>query len=132
VVLCLKQRGGSEHGESVNPLQPYFLVYVRDDGTVRFNYVQAKQTLDLFRLLCTGHSQAYTELCRIFDSKTANGADMIRYHSLMQQAAKEIARLFRKRGGQRLTQDRGALLIPEMQHVSTPDDFDLVTWLVIK
>ncbi len=33
----------AEHGESVNPLQPYFLVYVRDDGTVRFNYVQAKQ-----------------------------------------------------------------------------------------
>jgi superfamily II DNA or RNA helicase len=132
VILCLKQRGAGEHGESVNPLQPYFLVYVRDDGTVRFNYVQAKQTLDLFRLLCTGRTEAWSELCRLFDTETNGGADMGRYHELMQQAAKEIARLFRKRGGQRLAQDRGALLIPEVQHVSTPDDFDLVTWLVIK
>jgi len=132
VVLCLKQRGEAEHGDSVNPLQPYFLVYVRDDGTVRFNYVQAKQTLELFRLLCAGRSTAWTELCRIFDSETNGGADMSQYHELMQQATAAIARLFRKRGGQQLTQSRSALLIPETQQVTTPDDLDLVTWLVIK
>jgi len=132
VVLCLKQRGDGDHGESVNPLQPYFLVYVRDDGTVRFNYVQAKQTFDLFRLLCSGRDEAWTELCRVFDSETNNGAEMGRYNELMQQAASAIARLYRKRGGYQLTQSRGALLAPETQQVATPDDFDLVTWLVIK
>jgi superfamily II DNA or RNA helicase len=132
VVLCLKQRGEAQHGESVNPLQPYFLVYVRDDGTVRFNYVQAKQTLDLFRLLCAGRNEAYNELCRLFDTETNGGADMARYHALMEQAAKEIARLYRKRGGQRLAMDRSALLIPDAQTATSIDDFDLVTWLVIK
>jgi hypothetical protein len=57
---------------------------------------------------------------------------MSRYHGLMQQAAKEIARLFRKRGGQRLAMDRSALLIPDAQTATSIDDFDLVTWLVIK
>lgn len=132
VVLCLRQRGESSHGESVNPLQPYFLVYVRDDGTVRYNYVHAKQVLELYRMLCAGRTEAYTELCRFFDAETDNGADMERYTELLKKAAVEIARLFRKRSGQQLTQSRGALLIPGMEQVATPDDFDLVTWLIIK
>ncbi|MEZ4808585.1 MAG: hypothetical protein R2815_14070 [Flavobacteriales bacterium] len=105
---------------------------MRDDGTVRYNYVHAKQVLELYRMLCAGKDAAYGELCRLFDTETNNGEDMEKYHALMQQAAKEIARLFRKRGGHQLTQSRGALLIPETQQVATPDDFDLVTWLVIK
>ena len=88
--------------------------------------------MDLFRLLCAGRTEAYTELCRLFDEETTNGSDMDKYHGLMQQAAKEIARLFRKRGGQRLANDRQAVLIPDSQQATEPDDFDLVTWLVIK
>lgn len=38
VVFCLKQKGDIEGNEQINPLQPYFLVYIRDDGQVRFNY----------------------------------------------------------------------------------------------
>ena len=132
VVLCLKQRGSSTQGESVNPLQPYFLVYVRDDGTVRYNYVHAKQVLEMWRMLCAGKQQAYDELCRLFDAETSSGADMARYNDLMEKAANSIAVLFRKRAGAKLSSDRGALLIPDSQQASSPDDFDLVTWLVIK
>ncbi|MBT9543805.1 MAG: hypothetical protein IV090_00300 [Candidatus Sericytochromatia bacterium] len=35
----------------VNPLSPYFLVYIRDDGTVRYNFTHAKQILEIFRVL---------------------------------------------------------------------------------
>lgn len=132
VVLCLRQRNASEQGESVNPLNPYFLVYVYDDGEVRYSYTRAKQVLELFRLLCAGRNEAYTELCRQFDTDTGNGSDMAKYDGLMQRAAADIARLFRKRGGMKLGTDRGALLIPDAQQASTPDDFDLVTWLVIQ
>lgn len=132
VVLCLKQRGATTQGESVNPLQPYFLVYVRDDGTVRYNYVHAKQVLEMYRMLCAGREEAYEQLCRLFDSETDNGADMGRYNELIEKAAMAIATLFRKRAGVKLTNDRSALLIPDSQQASSPDDFDLVTWLVIK
>jgi hypothetical protein len=132
VVLCLKQRGATTQGESVNPLQPYFLVYVRDDGTVRYNYVHAKQVLEMYRMLCAGREEAYEQLCRLFDSETDNGADMGRYNELIEKAATAIATLFRKRAGVKLTSDRSALLIPDSQQASSPDDFDLVTWLVIK
>src|SRR5665648_56252 len=42
VIYCLAQKGESEGNEEVNPLNPYFLVYIRDDGTVRYNYTNAK------------------------------------------------------------------------------------------
>jgi hypothetical protein len=35
--------------QKVNPLQPYFLVNVRDDGRVRYNFTHAKQVLEMFR-----------------------------------------------------------------------------------
>ena len=54
VVFCLKQKSDGKAGDTVNPLQPYYLVYVRDDGTVRFSFAQPKQILEIFRLLCSG------------------------------------------------------------------------------
>ena len=41
VIFCLEQRLNDDKkpavaGQKVNPLQPYFLVYVRDDGAVRY------------------------------------------------------------------------------------------------
>ncbi len=56
VVFCLKQSGDSAGNEAVNPLQPYFLVYVRNDGVVRFTFAQPKQSLDMYRLLCAGQT----------------------------------------------------------------------------
>ena len=84
VVFCLKQKGDAKGGDTVNPLQPYYLVYVRDDGTVRFSFAQPKQILEIFRLLCSGKAAAYEQLCQLFDNETKNGADM----STLQQAAR--------------------------------------------
>jgi len=51
VIFCLKQKGGAPSGDTVNPLQPYYLVYARDDGTVRFTFAQPKQILEIYTLL---------------------------------------------------------------------------------
>src|SRR5208282_1845653 len=63
VIFCLKQKGDAPSGDTVNPLQPYYLVYARDDGTVRFTFAQPKQILEIYRLLCSGKTSAYAELC---------------------------------------------------------------------
>ncbi len=135
VLLCLRER---KHGddeqqkakEAINVTAPYFLVYVRDDGTVRFSFTQPKQTLEIFRSLCQGKQEAYIELCELFNRETEQGMD--RYNDLVERATTDIATLFRKRAGAKLSNDRGALLIPDTQQANGPDDFDLVTWLVIK
>ncbi|MBX3006828.1 MAG: DEAD/DEAH box helicase family protein [Melioribacteraceae bacterium] len=132
VVFCLKQKGNSDGNEEVNPLQPYFLVYIRDDGTVRFNYTNAKQILEVYRLMCQNKKEPYDALCQLFNEDTKHGEDMSIYSSLLQKAIQEISNVFKKRAAQKLVSDRGALLIPKEKQINEMNDFELVTWLVIK
>ena len=132
VLYCLKQKGDTDGNETVNPLQPYFLVYIREDGVVRFNYTNAKSILEIYRLLCSGIKQAYATLCELFNDETGNGENMQQYTDLLKQAVDEISRIFKKRNNQKLTMDRGALLIPQSKQVHEINNFELVTWLVIK
>lgn len=132
VVYCLKQKGNTDGNEEVNPLQPYFLVYIRDDGQVRFNYTNAKQILEIYRLICSGRQQPYEQLCELFNAETNQGEEMSKYSDLLSKAIEEISRVFKKRANQKLTSDRGALVVPQSKQVNNKDDFELVTWLVIK
>jgi hypothetical protein len=132
VVYCLKQKGDTEGNEVVNPLQPYFLVYVREDGTVRFNYTNAKQILEIFRLMCQGKKEPFYNLCDLFNEETQQGSDMSKYSELLKKSIDEISAVFKKRASGKLTTDRGALLIPSSKQINDTDDFELITWLVIK
>ncbi len=133
VVYCLKQKGDTEGNEEVNPLQPYFLVYIRDDGQVRFNYTNAKHILEIYRLMCSGKAQPFEELCDLFNTETKQGEDMAQYTELLIKAIHEISRVFNKRSSQKITgNDRGALLIPKSKRINETNNFELVTWLVIK
>ncbi len=132
VIFCLKQKGNTDGNETVNPLQPYFLVYIRDDGTVRYNYVNAKHILENFRLLCRGESKPFDILCELFNNETNNGENMNKYSVLLAKVVNEIKNVFRKKSNLRLTGSRDALLIPKAKQISEMNNFELVTWLIIK
>ena len=132
VIFCLAQKGETEGNEEVNPLNPYFLVYIREDGTVRYNYTNAKQILEILRLLCQDQKSPYEKLCELFNAETNNGEKMDAYSELLKRVVNEIIKVFKKRETQRLTSDRGALLIPKSKQVNDMDSFELVTWLIIK
>ena len=132
VVFCLKQKGDSEGNEEVNPLNPYFLVYIRNDGTVRFNYTHAKQILEIYRLMCQGIKFPYEKLCELFNVETNNGEQMDAYTELLKKAVDEVIRIFKKRGNQKLTSDRGGLLIPPAKQLHEMENFELLTWLIVE
>src|SRR5205814_2701801 len=97
VIFCLRQLVQGESTEAVNPLQPYYLVYVREDKVVRFGFAQPKQILEMYRLLCSGKSAPHDALCQIFDAETNNGAEMNKYNTLLDAAVQSIARTFQRR-----------------------------------
>lgn len=132
VIFCLSQKNGGEGNEVVNPLNPYFLVYIRDDGTVRYNYTNAKQILEIYRLLCQNRKQPYEELCSLFNQETENGLMMDKYSALLNKAVTEIVYIFKKKGNAKLTSDRGAVLIPLAQQINEINDFELITWLIVR
>lgn len=131
VIFCLRQKGVSQEMETYNPLQPYYLVYVRDDGTVRYTFTQPKQILQIYRLLCAGQSRPYEALCNLFGQETENDKQMDAYNELLRSAVKSIERSFKKRAVAQLQAGRGGMLPTREQQVHDQTDFELITWLVI-
>ena len=140
VIFCLKQmtaRNTKESGESaeteaINPLQPHYLVYVRIDGNVRFSFVQPKQILEIYRLLCGGHNIPYKQLCQLFDAETVNGGNMTQYSDLLAKAVASIVSTFRHRAAGQLVLSREGVLPTKQDQASEDSEFELITWLVIK
>jgi len=124
--------GKSADSTKLNPLAPYYLVYVHDDGTVRFSFAQPKETMLLLRDLAAGEPAAFEKFCDLFDQRTKDGADMSHYDGLLRKALASIEHTFQRRAAASLLSSRSALL-PTTSEVPTSsgDDFDLVTWLVI-
>lgn len=133
VIFCLRQRTAETSKPSqINPTQPYYLLYIRDDGEVRFSFSQPKQILEMFQVLCADKSVPYETLCRLFDAETNDGTDMTRYSALLDTAIAAIVGGFKQRAAQQLTLGRGAQLPSMNQQVHSANDFELISWLVIK
>src|SRR5262249_5101906 len=105
-LFCLRHRNGllpktetekPADSSKLNPLAPYYLVYVHDDGTVRFRFAQPKQSILLLRDLAAGEPKAFEQLCDIFDQRTKDGVDMGHYDGLLRQAFASIERTFQRR-----------------------------------
>ncbi len=129
VVFCLKHCPDGKELEKLNPLHPYFLIYLQEDGDVRFNFGHAKQILELLRVLCMEKSYADEAIYDVFEENTKNGTDMQKYDALIQKAIKSITDTIGKKSIDLLTRDRG-MLIPQHE-TEQKNEFELVTWLVI-
>jgi hypothetical protein len=132
IIYCLKQRTEAAGNEAVNPLQPYFLVYIRDDGEVRYNFTAPKQVLEIFRTVCQGQAEPHAKLCELFDEETGHGQDMSRYSGLLDRAVDAIAAQFGRKNAGNLFAGRGGKLLASQNSIKATTDFDLITWLVIK
>ncbi len=147
VLYCLRHRGTTQHparspGQAgpaplssvaqLNPLAPYYLILVQDDGTVRLGFAQPKKSMLLLRNLAAGQPSAYRDLCDLFDQRTHDGADMTHYSGLLTAALNSIAVEFTDKAAKNLTTARCAVL-PTTAETPTAhqSEFDLVTWLVI-
>ena len=136
-LFCLRRSSPgatkSTTGENLNPLAPHFLIYVHDDGTVRYSFAQPKEALNLLRTLAAGESTAFANLCAEFKSFTSDSSDMSHYASLIQSALRSIEKTFEKRAVASFLSGRDGL-IPTANETPKADssDWELVTWLVIR
>ena len=139
VIYCLRQH--SQHAqhaaqapgvEAVNALSPYFLVYIRADGELRYNFTAPKQVLEVFRALCQGKTEPYAALCKLFDVETRHGQDMAAYSKLLDQTVAAIVAQFTRKNAANLFTGRGGKLMDASHGVKSNGDFELITWLVIK
>ena len=134
VIYCLRQQAdhAAKGSEAVNPLSPYFLVYMQADGIVRYNFAAPKQILEIFRALCQGKTEPYADLCKLFDEQTSHGQDMRAYSALLDKTVAAIVAQFTRKNATNLFAGRGGKLIDASKAVKSNSDFELITWLVIQ
>lgn len=131
VIFCLRQKNPPQDNQVRSLLKDHYLVYVRDDGEVRYNYMHAKQILELFRDLARGQNEPLLNLCDAFDRETDNGRNMEKYNRLLEKVFSAVGRQF----GQQETaslRHRDGIITKLHEQPRNANDFELITWLVIK
>ncbi|HEX8126000.1 MAG TPA: helicase-related protein [Allosphingosinicella sp.] len=134
VIFCLRRRPPDPNPAQVkiNPLDPYYLVYVKDDGAIRFAFGQAKPILEAWRALSLGRAEPFEALCNAFDDETEHGEKLERYDALVAAAASSIGETSAKRALASLAIGRGARVPDEAAQARAGSDYDLITWLIVR
>ncbi|MBZ9673788.1 helicase-related protein [Mesorhizobium sp. ES1-3] len=134
VIFCLRRRPADPSPEqtTINSLDPYYLVYVKDDGAIRFAFGQPKPILAAWRALCLGHVEPFEVLCNAFDDETGQGEKLERYDALIQAAVASIGQTSASRALAALTGTRGAKVPNETSQARASSEYDLITWLTVQ
>ena len=134
VIFFLRQRNASDDSRQAvaSPVHPYHFVYIRENGNIRYGCANARQALTAFEQTSAGKTEAITRLCDRFDRETNQGNDMSLYDKLVTDAIAHIRQAHTE------AQNRGARMTRDFLFTKTSEtprdenDFELVTWLVIK
>ena len=129
VIFTLKQINKDVMPEEANALYPYYMVYIRDDGTVRYSYLHTKKILDFYKKLCSGKREVYHNLAEIFNKNTKDGYQMDKYTDLLETSISNIVGKTEELGVASLFSKGGTNLTKNM--FSGLEDFELVSFLVI-
>ncbi|MDD3593352.1 MAG: helicase-related protein [Candidatus Gastranaerophilales bacterium] len=131
VIFCLKQLNKPKDKENINPLQPYFLVYITMEGVIKYTFVNTKKILEIYRALCSNRTELDESLYELFDEQTSNGQDMELFNDLLNKALRKIKEKFEHKMYDNLFNVRGGKIPKFNELINSNEDFELITWLVI-
>jgi len=130
VIFCLKQLLDSDNQRQANSLHPFYLVYMAENGRVHYAHTQPKKILDIYKGLCAGEDNVYEKLCEEFNRDTRDGANMVKYSGLLENAVSNIIGIKEEKGLESLFSLGGTRIIDEQ--LSGLDDFELISFLIIR
>jgi len=129
VLFCLRSENEKVRRDTVNALDPYYLVYVGDTGEVILNFQHTKKILDFFKKLSLGRSQPDTEAVACFEKATRNVKDMSHYKDLLGKAVAAITGKAEEKGVESLFQRGGTAISKDT--FRGIDDFEVISYLII-
>ena len=132
VIYVLRNKSRDVDADRRNRIHPFYMVYVGDDGHIEIDHLRPKDMLDRMRLICRGKSSPDGWLCRDFNKETNDGRDMKKYSELLGKAVESII------SGKDETAKDGFFagdqgdLFADKNKLKGLDDFELVTFVVVK
>jgi ERCC4-related helicase len=130
IIFCLKNVGRKILSDDSYALAPYYLVYVSEDGNVKYNFVQTKKSLDLLKKQCLGMHRPVPHAVESFKQATRAAANMDQYQSMLETAINSIIGKSEEKGVESLF-SRGGTALSKGTFQGT-EDFEVVSYLIIR
>lgn len=137
VIFCLRQRNASpvdSRSKVASPRHPFYFVHIASNGRIRHGCASLPQILDAFERATIGRTEPIRDLCDQFDSETRLGRDMSKYDQLLTHVIAHIKQSSAgaAQGGLGAGKSRDFLLAPASDVPQSAEDFELLSWLVIR
>lgn len=130
VIFTVRQVSHVSDTIEQNPLYPHYMIYLNQEGRVKYNYVNTKRILDYYKKLCSGQNEVLSELVSVFNNETNNGQEMSTYSSLLGEAIENIVGKKEEVGVASLFSKGGTTLQKNL--FSNMESFELISFLIIK
>ena len=129
-IFVLRNRNEGINIEKQNRLHPYYLLYLKDNGEVIVDHTDPKHVLDILRTTCKHQIEPIKSLCVQMNKETNDGYKMDKYSKLLKDAVKVIINQEEEDDLASIFKSGSNALFG--QSVSGLDDFELITFVVIK
>jgi len=129
-IFVLKNINEGVNIDNINQLHPFYLVYLKDDGSVLSNHLSVKQTLDTLRILGRGADEPMPVAFEKFNQQTEDGSNMGSYSNLLNGAIESILNVKDEGDIASLFSPGGTTAL--RNSVKGLEDFELITFMVIK
>ncbi|GAA3361976.1 helicase-related protein [Saccharopolyspora gregorii] len=129
VLFVLRNVDADETINRGNRLHPHYLVYLDDDGNVIADHTEVKRLLDLVRAGCRPYDEPVTEVTRIFNAATNEGAAMDEYSELLTAAIRSMIDVADERDLDSLFTAGPTTALT--QTIAGLDDFELIAFIAV-
>ena len=130
VIYVLKNTINEINIKKQNLLHPYYMVYVKDDGEIKFNHLEIKNILDVLRASCKNIDEPIKDICKKFNKETKDGYKMDKYSNLLEDAIESIINVKEEKDLKNLFTVGSQVLFQET--VKGLDDFELIAFVVVR
>lgn len=130
VIYVLKNRVKDVNIDKRNPIHPFYMVYITDDGNIVCNHLNPKKLLNEMRLLCRNQAEPIAGVYRLFNKETRDGRDMKKYSKLLGEAI--VSLVAKKEESQMDCFLNGDFVDFKSDVVKGLDDFELICFLVVR
>jgi len=130
VVFVLKNINNEINIDKTNQLHPFYLVYIKADGSILSNHLNVKNTLDILRTLCKGKSEPIKEVYDLFNDETDDGKNMSKYSGLLNKSIEAVLNVKDEGDVDSLFTAGGTTAL--MNNIKGLEDFELLTFVAVK
>ena len=129
VIYVLKNINNEINIDNMNQLHPFYLVYIKEDGTIKSNHLNVKNTLDILRNLSKGKTTPIKDAYMNFNETTDDGKNMKKYSELLNASISSIINIKEENDIESLFRGGGTTMLKN--DIKGLEDFELIAFMVM-